>query len=262
MPHVDAYPAGVPCWVETLQPDLSEATTFYAGVFGWTMVVDDDDQPTYAVATLRGREVAGIANAADLGVNEAVAWYTQVRVDDLDEALSRAVEAGATDVVGPVDADPAGRLAVLTDAGGARLGLWEAAAREGAEVVNEPNAWAMSIVQTPDPERSRSFYRDVFGWQAEPMGPAHLFRLPGYVGGTEHQPVPRDTVAVGLTAADAAAVGWHVDFWNDDVAALADRVRELGGSILSGPAEENGFLRVVVRDPAGATFSVSQLLLP
>ncbi len=262
MPHVDSYPAGVPCWVETLQPDLLAATHFYAGVFGWTMVADDDDRPTYVVATLRGREVAGLASATDLGVHEPVAWYTQIRVDDLDEVLPRAVEAGATDVVGPVDASPAGRLAVLTDTGGARLGLWEAAAREGAETVNEANAWAMSVVQTPDPDRTHAFYREVFGWQADPLGPADLFRLPGYVGGTEHQPVPRDTVALAFPAADAAAVGWHVDFWNDDVAALADRVRDLGGNILSGPAEDNGFRRVVVRDTAGATFSVSQLLLP
>ncbi len=261
MPHVDSYPAGVPCWVETLQPDLAAATRFYAGVFGWSMVADDDVSPTYAVATLRGREVAGIASATALGVDDAAAWHTQIRVDDLDEAVSRAVEAGATDVVGPVDASPAGRLAVLTDPGEARIGLWEAAAREGAEIVNEPNAWAMSVVQTPDRDRSRTFYRDVFGWQSDPMGPADLFRLPGYVGGTEHQPVPRDTVAVGFPAADAAAVGWHVDFWNDDVTGLADRVRDLGGSIVSGPAAENGFLRVVVRDPAGAVFSVSQLLL-
>jgi predicted enzyme related to lactoylglutathione lyase len=261
MPHVDSYPAGVPCWVETLQPDLAAAMRFYAGVFGWTMVVDDEDRPTYAVASLRGQEVAGIASATALAVTDAVAWYTQVRVDDLDETLSRAVESGATDVVGPVDANPAGRLAVLTDPCGARLGLWEAAAREGAQVVNEPNAWAMSVVQSPDPERSRAFYGEMFGWQSDPMGPADLFRLPGYVGGTEHQPVPRDTVAVGFLADDAAA-GWHVDFWNDDVAGLAGRVQDLDGRILSGPAEENGFLRVEVRDPAGATFSVSQLLLP
>jgi predicted enzyme related to lactoylglutathione lyase len=235
---------------------------FYAGVFGWTMVADDQDGPTYVVASLRGREVAGMASAAAVGADEAAGWYTQVRVDDLDEALSRAVEAGATDVVGPVDASPAGRLGVLTDPGGARVGLWEAAAREGAQVVDEPNAWAMSVVQTPDPVRSREFYRELFGWQSEAMGPGYLFRLPGYVGGTEHQPVPRDTVAVGFPATAAAAVGWHVDFWNDDVAGLAGRVRDLGGSILSEPAEDNGFLRVVVRDPAGATFSVSQLLLP
>ena len=93
------------------------------------------------------------------------------------------------------------------------------------------------------------------------MGPADLFRLPGYVGGTEHQPVPRDTVAVGFPSTDSAAVGWHVDFWSDDVVGLAGRVGDLGGRVLSGPDEENGFLRVVVSDPAGATFSVSQLLL-
>ena len=69
MPHVDSYPAGVPCWVETLQPDLAAAMRFYAGVFGWTMVVDDEDRPTYAVASLRGQEVAGIASATALAVD-------------------------------------------------------------------------------------------------------------------------------------------------------------------------------------------------
>jgi len=261
MPDVDAYPAGVPCWVETLQPDLAAAMRFYAGVFGWTMLADDEERPTYVVATLRGREVAGIASAAEVGADDAVGWFTQVRVDDLDATLSQAVAAGATDVVGPVDASPAGHLAILTDPVGARLGLWEATAREGAEVVNEPNAWAMSALQTPDPARSRAFYGEVFGWGADAMGPADLFRLPGYVGGTEHQPVPRDTVAVGFPATDSAAVGWHVDFWSDDVVGLAGRVGDLGGRVLSGPDEENGFLRVVVSDPAGATFSVSQLLL-
>jgi predicted enzyme related to lactoylglutathione lyase len=261
MPDVDTYPAGVPCWVETLQPDLAEAMRFYAGVFGWAMLADDEETPTYVVATLRGREVAGIASAAEVGSDDAVGWFTQVRVDDLDAALSQAVAAGATDVVGPVDASPAGHLAILTDPVGARLGLWEATAREGAEVVNEPNAWAMSALQTPDPARSRAFYGEVFGWGADAMGPADLFRLPGYVGGTEHQPVPRDTVAVGFPATDSAAVGWHVDFWSDDVVGLVGRVGDLGGRVLSGPDEENGFLRVVVSDPAGATFSVSQLLL-
>ena len=43
MPDVDTYPAGVPCWVETLQPDLAAAMRFYAGVFGWAMLADDED---------------------------------------------------------------------------------------------------------------------------------------------------------------------------------------------------------------------------
>ena len=86
MPDVDTYPAGVPCWVETLQPDVAAAMRFYTGVFGWSMLADDEEGPTYVVATLRGREVAGIASAAAVGADDAVGWFTQVRVDDLDAA--------------------------------------------------------------------------------------------------------------------------------------------------------------------------------
>ncbi|HEY7325350.1 MAG TPA: hypothetical protein VH520_11050 [Streptosporangiaceae bacterium] len=29
------YPAGVPCWVDTSQPDPVDAARFYCGLFGW-----------------------------------------------------------------------------------------------------------------------------------------------------------------------------------------------------------------------------------
>jgi hypothetical protein len=29
------YPAGVPCWVDTNQPDPVDAARFYSGLFGW-----------------------------------------------------------------------------------------------------------------------------------------------------------------------------------------------------------------------------------
>ena len=29
------YPAGVPCWVDTSQPDPADAARFYSGLFGW-----------------------------------------------------------------------------------------------------------------------------------------------------------------------------------------------------------------------------------
>ncbi len=35
MSERDAYQAGVPCWVDTLQADPRAAMAFYAGVFGW-----------------------------------------------------------------------------------------------------------------------------------------------------------------------------------------------------------------------------------
>ena len=35
MPERDGYIAGVPCWIDTTQPDPDAAASFYAGLFGW-----------------------------------------------------------------------------------------------------------------------------------------------------------------------------------------------------------------------------------
>jgi predicted enzyme related to lactoylglutathione lyase len=35
VPERDAYIAGVPCWVDTSQPDPDAAAAFYGGLFGW-----------------------------------------------------------------------------------------------------------------------------------------------------------------------------------------------------------------------------------
>ena len=218
MPDVDAYPAGVPCWVETLQPDLAAAMRFYAGVFGWTMLADDEEGPTYVVATLRGREVAGIASAAEVGADDAVGWLTQVRVDDLDAALSQAVGAGATDVVGPVDAGPAGHLAILTDPGRRPAGSLggdrpggsrgrERAQRVGDERLADPGPRSLPSLLRGGVRLGRR--RDGTRRPVPAAGVRRWHRAPA---GTP------STVAVGFPAADSAAVGWHVDFWSDDVA--------------------------------------------
>ncbi len=60
-------------------------------------------------------------------------WSTYVRVDDVDAATARATRAGGALLLGPFDAEPDGRLAVLADPAGVAVSLWEAGARPGAE---------------------------------------------------------------------------------------------------------------------------------
>ena len=57
------YPQGVPCWVDTAQPDVEAATEFYGGIFGWTF---EDAMPPgapgrYAITKLDGQDVGAIA---------------------------------------------------------------------------------------------------------------------------------------------------------------------------------------------------------
>jgi uncharacterized protein len=215
------YPPGVPCWVETLQPDPGRARSFYAGIFGWAFVGSDD----YAVARVRERDVAGVG-AQSHGVPQSPAWTSYIATEDVGETMSRISDAGGTVLAGPVDASPAGKLAIVADPFGAVFGIWQAELRQGAQLVDEPSAWSMSALQTADPPAVQPFYADVFGWTYEPFGFGEsqfvLCRLAGYVGGTPRQPVPRDVVAVLIPAGETQA-SWGVDFWIEDADAATER---------------------------------------
>jgi predicted enzyme related to lactoylglutathione lyase len=204
--------------------------------------------------------VAGISSLPP-GVDGArPAWLTHVAVESADDAAGRARGAGGAVLAEPFDAPPAGRMAVLADPGGAVFAVWEAGDRQGAQLVNEPSAWAMSFLRTADPDRAATFYADVFGWQTEGFGPdITLFRRPGYVGGEPSQPVPRDVV--GGMARDHAAGGWGVDLWVADADGVAAQAGALGGRVIVEPHPIPGFRQAVIADPQGAVLSISHLLL-
>ena len=113
MSERDGFPHGVPCSVTCLAADIPAAMDFYGAVFGWTF--ETDPEVSFAVARLRGREVAGIGSRTAAGPDVAAAWITNVRVDSAEAAAARVADAGGSLVAGPMDMAPAGRLAVLSD---------------------------------------------------------------------------------------------------------------------------------------------------
>ena len=259
MSERNEYPAGVPCWVETFQPDVDAALKFYAGALGWDMAgpgpLGVDGQ--YYVARLRGLDVAGIGSlpAPDMPTS----WLTSIAVAEVDDAVASAVEAGGSVVMGPINAAPAGRSAVVADPLGAVHGLWERGTRAGAQLVNEPGAWAMSQLATPNTERAAEFYAAAYGWTTETFGSggagATLFRLPGYVGGLPEQPVSREVVATMVHGRGPAR--WSPNFWVPDAAAVEKLTAERGGRTVVPAFETPPGTTVVLADPQGALFSVT-----
>jgi uncharacterized protein len=259
------YPAGVPCFVDTLTADVDAAMRFYGGIFGWEFggpgTMPGDPPGRYFVARVEGDDVAGLGSAP-AGEAPPPAWNTHVAVDSLHDAVARAQAAGASVILAPVDAPPAGRLAVVADPAGAAFCLWEADERRGATRVNEPSAWAMSALSTPDPEAAQAFYGELFGWRAEAFGDGMwVWRLPGYAGGVPGQPVPADVVAALMRGDEGEPATWSVDFWSTDADAAANAAPALGGSVVVAPFEAGGFRRTTLADPDGAAFTVSQLLV-
>lgn len=258
MSERDDYPHGVPCWITNLARDVPAAMDFYGELFGWSY--DTDEAVTYAVARMRDREVAGIGSLSQAGPDAQPAWITEVRVDSADAAAEEAAGAGGTVLAGPMDLAPAGRLTVIADPAGAVVCAWEAEARKGAQVINEPGAWAMSALSTPDAESAAAFYGAMFGWEREAFGPMTMWRRPGYLGGEETQPVPRDVVAVMEPPNPGADARWDVNFWVANADATAATAERRGGSVLGAPADAGPFRSATLQDPEGAAFTVSQLL--
>jgi len=267
------YPQGVPCWIDTEQPDVEAAVEFYAGIFGWIFedVMTAGAPGRYLIAKLDGQDVAGVASAQG-----DAAWSTYISVEDADVAVQRLVAAGAAVRSAPADAGEGGRSAALTDPEGAELRLWQARRRMGAQVANQPGAWNFSDLHTANPGAAIKFYEAAFGWQVDDLGFATMIRRPGYgdhleatvdPGIRERQSVLaappgfEDAIAWIATTAPDELPHWHVSFTVADRDQTVRDAERLGAQVLS--QDNTDWTRTaLIRDPQGAEFTASQFTPP
>ena len=64
LPERDGYISGVPCWIDTTQPDPDAAASFYTGLFGWEFenAMPAGEPAKYLIARIRGGDVAAISS--------------------------------------------------------------------------------------------------------------------------------------------------------------------------------------------------------
>jgi predicted enzyme related to lactoylglutathione lyase len=275
----DGYLPGVPCWVDTSQPDPEAAVTFYGALFGWELedVMPPGSPQKYFMARLRGGDVAAVASQPEGGPPTAV-WNTYIWVESADETASKVKAAGGRVLMEPFDVGEAGRMAVVADPEGAVFCLWQAKEHKGARIVNEPGSLNFNGLNTRDVEGAKSFYGSVFGWNALGLeGGAQMWTLPGYADFLE-QSDPRlrermtevgapegfaDVVAainpIGDDQPDVPA-HWSVTFAVDDADAIAARAADLGGRVVVPPFDAPWVRMTVISDPQGATFIASKFV--
>ena len=280
MPERDGYIPGVPCWVDTSQPDPEAAVRFYSQLFGWQFedVMPPGSEGKYFSARIRGGDVAAVGSIPE-GAPQVATWNTYVWVESADETAGRVRDAGGSVVMEPFDVMDAGRMAVFADPEGAVFMVWQANEHRGARIVNEHGSLNFNDLNTRDAEGAKAFYGAVFGWQTLEIPGGFLgWTLPGYgdhlsrdnpdlrknvaeVGGPEgFEDVVASIVPIPADQPDTPA-HWGVTFAVDDADAIAKAAGELGGKVIVPPLDAPWVRLTVIADPQGAIFTASKFVI-
>ena len=109
-------------WNELLARDVEGAKKFYSATIGWAFeAMPMPDGGTYWVAKQDGAPVAGMF-VMNLPAEVPEHWFSYVAVDDVDARIEKAVAAGAKLMKPIFDIPGVGRIAILTEPGGAGIG--------------------------------------------------------------------------------------------------------------------------------------------
>ncbi len=256
----------------------ADALAFYADVFGGVetlRVAAPDGRIGHAEMRIGAVRLMLSDEYAEIGVLSpktlgGSGFSLYLEVDDCDAVYARAVAAGATGQREPADQDHGNRTATLLDPFGHRwmlsthiedLSLSEyqrRSAAEGWSTTGAPDALAVpaAVVEVgyytsavPDVARGVAFYGALFGWQFDPAVPAsdgvHTY---AHVGNTR--------LPTGLTD-DTGAASPHLYFRVDDLDAMLERVRALGGEVLEVSQYASGG-NARCRDDQGVEFDLWQ----
>jgi uncharacterized protein len=237
-----SYPPGTFSWAELVTSDADAAKAFYTEILGWSY--DDNPIPdgsVYSMALRDGKRVAALFGSDE----QPPHWNCYVTVASADEAAAKTSAEGGTVVAEPFDVMDVGRMAVITDPGGAALAVWEPRASIGAELVNTPGALTWNDLVTAEGEAAADFYGRVFGWTTEEIPDAGGYRV--IKNG--------DRANGGIMPSQGGPPNWLPYFGHDDVEALIEEIPKLGGQVLNGPIRMSQGTIAVFGDPQGAVFS-------
>ncbi|HLH12580.1 MAG TPA: VOC family protein [Methylovirgula sp.] len=242
-------------WYELMTTDVDKAKAFYAEVLGWNTRDASTSDLVYSLFAANDVPVAGVmrlpAEAATRGVPPN--WLGYVGVDNVDAAVARARELGASVHVAPTDVPDVSRFSIIADPQTATLALVKGM-KSGETPPAEPGApghvgWHELLAA--DWQKALAFYGALFGWQKTEshfgvMGTYQQFSAQGEeIGGMFDKP------------ATLPFAFWLYYFNIEDIEATAGRVVANGGQILYGPTIVPGGAQIAhCIDPQGAVFAL------
>lgn len=245
---------GHPSWADLSTSDVEAAATFYADLFGWTVVRNATDMGEYYIGSRGEREVAGMMAQAPEMAGAPSLWACFFFVEDIDATIGRVSGAGGNVLQQPFEIPGGARVGVVADPGGAMFALISDALQPGPYFSMTVGAVSWFELMTSNTAAAERFYAEVFGWTAAIDD----------TGDTVYTVFSSEGAQVaGMIATPTHLEGevpdnWSLYFTVDDCAAAEQRAVELGGRVVvsSKPTPMGPF--AVLADPQGAMFQVME----
>ena len=142
MKDVNAVPPNRFCWLDLAATDALGATRFYERLFGWTSREQGANGGHFTRLRSSGQDVGSLYQLRREALRRDASshWTPYVRVVDADAAARRAGDVGGAVLVRPFDVPGIARIALIVDAVGAQLGLWQSVAQPSHPVTNARDA--------------------------------------------------------------------------------------------------------------------------
>jgi uncharacterized protein len=250
------FAPGAPNWLDLGSPDVDRTASFYGGVLGWTVQGLGPEAGGYGMFQVDGKTVAGIG---PLDAGQQSGWTIYFCTPDVDAATKAAEQAGATVRLAPMDVFTHGRMAQLTDPGGAEYALWQAGDTGGIELVNDPGSLGWIELHTADPDAARAYYNTALGWTsaAMPMSGGQYVLFSPENGGENTEFAGVAELQEGHTP------HWLPYFEVTDVDTAVAKATDGGGSVVMPATDYEGVGRMAwLTDPFGARFAVIKSVQP
>jgi uncharacterized protein len=246
---------GAPCWIDLMTTDPARSTDFYGQLFGWTAEEPNAEFGGYFNFRKNGVLVAGCMGAMNgapqPGSGPASTWSVYLASADTGKTIDVAIRDGGQVLAPAMEVGDLGVMAILTDSGGAGIGVWQPGLHHGFGVYGEAGTPSWFELHARDYPGAVNFYRDVFGWDTEVVSDTSDFRYTVLRHGEEQLAGIMD--AAGMLP-ESVPARWTVYFGVDDADAALEQVVALGGTVLI-EAEDTPYGRLATAaDPTGADF--------
>jgi predicted enzyme related to lactoylglutathione lyase len=243
-------------WFDLMTTEPAAAIGFYSGLVGWGTQEWTDASMAYTMFANGQTPFGGVMQLPpEARANGAAPhWLAYVAVADVDRTVARATKLGGRVVHTPTDIPSVGRFAVIQDPQGAMIAVYRSLT-ESADCGPQqpvPGDFCWHELATTDHRAACDFYAELFGWEkhdAMDMGDAGVYQIYGRSGQPLGGMFDKPSEMPGPPA-------WLSYITVPDVRTAVERVSELGGRVLHGPAEVPGGMIAQCMDPQGAMFAL------